>query len=652
MTRNGSVDGKVGSGQPDAGKPPRQTKRDRRAMPRLIVMLRPELLPLTVGAVFGIASVGLLVAAPWILGDATNILFSGIISKRIPAGVTKAQAVAALRAHHQDQLAHLISAMSITPGAGVDFTRLGQVLGVVALMFLLSSVFGWALNYMMAGIAVRVAYRLRQMVDEKVGRLSLGYFDSHSHGDILSLGLNDVSNIFAALQDGIGPFLTSVLSLVGLLGVMFWISPVLAPISLATILFSAPVMSLIAGRSKREFAAQWAQTGQLNGQVEETHTGHALVLAFGQRQKMIEEFGRRNHRLYKVSFRAQFLSGTILPTVLFIGNLTFVITAVPAGYLVATGAITLGAAQALVMYARRFTVPVAQIAGQMNLLQSGLASAERVFEFLDVPEEAEAITYAPVNGSANGRTSAASRVELDHVCFRYDPGTPLIEDFTLKVDPGQTVAIVGHTGAGKTTIVNLLMRFYEIDSGQILLDGVDYRHLSRDQVRRKFGMVLQDTWLFAGTIRDNIAYGREGASDDDIVAAARAAYVDDFVRTLPDGYATVLEGDESSISAGQKQLLTIARAFLADPGILILDEATSSVDTRTEVLIQDAMARLRSGRTSFVIAHRLSTIRNADVIVVMDDGRIVEQDTHDQLLDRRGFYYDLYNSQFSGLLIS
>jgi ATP-binding cassette subfamily B protein len=433
---------------------------------------------------------------------------------------------------------------------------------------------------------------------------------------------------------------------------MFWISPVLAPISLATILLAWPMMRLITGRSRPQFMAQWVQTGQLNGQVEETHTGHALVLAFGQRQKMIEEFGRRNNRLYKASFRAQLISGTMVPAVLFLGNLNFVITAVPSGYLVATGAITLGAAQALVMYARRFTIPVLQVAGQMSLFQSGLASAERVFKFLDVPEEAEAIASAPVNGSANERTSAASRVELDHVCFRYDPGTPLIEDFTLKVDPGQTVAIVGHTGAGKTTIVNLLMRFYEIDSGQILLDGVDYRQLSRDQVRRKFGMVLQDTWLFAGTIRDNIAYGREGASDDDIVAAARAAYVDDFVRTLPDGYATVLEGDESSISAGQKQLLTIARAFLADPGILILDEATSSVDTRTEVLIQDAMARLRTGRTSFVIAHRLSTIRNADVIVVMDEGRIVEQDTHDQLLGRRGFYYDLYNSQFSGLLIS
>ncbi|HEY1625112.1 MAG TPA: ABC transporter ATP-binding protein, partial [Streptosporangiaceae bacterium] len=586
-----------------------------------------------------------LVAGPWVLGDATNILFGGILSKRLPAGLTRAQALATLRAHHQDLLAHIFSAMNVVPGAGVDFTRLGQVLGIAALMYLLSSLFGWAMGYVMAGIAVRTVYRLRQTVEEKLGRLPLGYFDRHPHGDILSRATNDMGNIFTALQEGLTPLLTSALTVVGLLGMMFWISPVLAPISLVTILLSVPVTRLIARRSKREFIAQWTQTGRLNGLVEETHTGHSLVLAFGQRGKMIEEFGQRNGGLYKASFRAQFLSGTILPAILFIGNLNFVIIAVPSGYQVATGVLTLGAAQALVLYSRRFTVPIAQIAGQMNLLQSGLVSAERVFEFLDVPEEADELAEA---AALTEVTPVASRVELDHVCFRYDPGTPLIEDFTLKVDPGQTVAIVGPTGAGKTTIVNLLMRFYEIGSGRILLDGVDYRCLSRDQVRRKFGMVLQDTWLFGGTIRDNIAYGREGASDDEIVAAARAAYVDDFVRTLPDGYATVLEGDGSSISAGQKQLLTIARAFLADPGILILDEATSNIDTRTEVLIQDAMARLRSGRTSFVIAHRLSTIRKADVIVVVDAGRIVEQGTHERLLRRRGFYYDLYNSQFSG----
>lgn len=616
--------------------------RRRGAIARLIVVLRPEWPRLTAVVVLAIASVGFLVAGPLLFGDAINIVFGGLISKRFPAGVTKAQAVATLRAHHQDLLARMFSAMDVAPGSGVDLTRLGQLLGVAALICLLSSLFGWAMTYIASGISTRTAYRLRQAVTEKLSRLPLEYFDRHSHGDILSRSVNDVGNVFTALQDGVAPLLTSVLAVVGLLGLMFWISPVLAPISLVTILLSVPMTRLIARRSKREFTAQWAQTGSLNGLVEETHTGHALVQAFGQRRKMTEEFGRRNDRLYKASFRAQFLSGTILPAILSIGNVNFVIIAVPSGYQVATGAITLGAAQALVLFSRRFAPPVAQIAGQVNLLQSGLASAERVFEFLDVPEDVDAITSASVNGAV------ASRIELDHICFSYDPGVPLIEDFTLKVDPGQTVAIVGPTGAGKTTIVNLLMRFYEIGSGRILLNGVDYRRLSRDEVRREFGMVLQDTWLFGGTIHDNIAYGKEGASDDEIVAAAKAAYVDDFVRTLPDGYATVLDGDASSISAGQKQLLTIARAFLADPGILILDEATSNIDTRTEVLIQDAMTRLRSGRTSFVIAHRLSTIRNADVIVVMDDGRIVEHGTHDQLLRRRGSYYDLYNIQFSG----
>jgi ABC-type multidrug transport system fused ATPase/permease subunit len=676
-TRHGSVNGKVSLGKPDTGrpiavkpdtvkpdtvKPTRKTEKSKKAerrrgtKSRLIALLGPELPRLTAVLVLGIVSVGLLVAGPWVLGDATNILFSGIISKRVPAGLTKAQAIEALRAHHQGLLAHIFSAMNVIPGTGVDFTRLGQVLGIAALMYLLSSLFGWAMGYVMAGVAVRTVYRLRQRVAEKLGRLSLGYFDRHSHGDILSRATNDMGNIFTALQEGLTPLLTSALTVVGLLGMMFWISPVLAPISLVTILLSVPVTSLIARRSKREFIAQWQQTGSMNGLVEETHTGHSLVLAFGQRGKMIEDFEKRNDQLYKASFRAQFLSGTILPAILFIGNLNFVIIAVPSGYQVATGVITLGAAQALVLYSRRFTVPVAQIAGQMNILQSGLVSAERVFEFLDVPEELDVLEACEDDhcegASLTESTLVASRVELEHVCFRYDPGTPLIEDFTLKADPGQTVAIVGPTGAGKTTIVNLLMRFYQIGSGRILLDGVDYRSLSRDQVRRKFGMVLQDTWLFGGTIRDNIAYGKEGASDDEIVAAARSAYVDDFVRTLPDGYATVLDGDGSSISAGQKQLLTIARAFLADPGILILDEATSNIDTRTEVLIQDAMARLRSGRTSFIIAHRLSTVRNADVIVVMDAGRIVEQGTHDDLLCQRGFYYDLYNSQFSGVLTS
>jgi ABC-type multidrug transport system fused ATPase/permease subunit len=622
--------------------------RERKPMVRLFTLLRPEKPRLTAVVVLSIVSTSLLIAAPWILGEATNVLFDGITSKGIPARETKAQAVAALRAHHQDLLARMLSAMPVVPGTGVNLTRLGQLLGVAVLMYLLSCLFSWIMAYLMAGIVVRTTVRLRQMVAEKLGRLPLRYFDRHPAGDILSLATNDVGSVYDALQDGLTPLLTSVFTTVGLVGILFWISPLLALISLITILLVLPATSLIARRAKPRFAAQWQQTARLNGVVEQTHTGHTLVLAFGRQRQMLEEFGRQNDQLYDVSFRAQFLSGMFLPVIQFVGNLAFVLVAVASGYQVVTGVISLGVAQALVLYARRIAGPITQMAGQMNIFQSGVASAERVFEFLDIPEDVVMSGGLGEGASPRQLAPSASRVQLEHVCFRYNPGTPLIEDFTLAVDPGQTVAIVGATGAGKTTIVNLLMRFYEIDSGRILLDGVDYRQLSRDQVRRNFGMVLQDTWLFDGTIRDNIGYGREGASDDEIVAAARAAYVDDFVRTLPDGYATVLEGDASSTSAGQKQLLTIARAFLADPGILILDEATSNVDTRMEVLIQDAMTRLRSGRTSFVIAHRLSTIRNADVIVVMEAGRIVEQGTHDQLLGKCGFYYDLYNSQFSG----
>jgi ABC-type multidrug transport system fused ATPase/permease subunit len=622
--------------------------RERKSTRRLFALIRPEMPRLTTIALLGIASTGFLIAAPWILGDATNVLFDGITSKGIPASETKAQAIAALRVHHQDLLARMFSAMHIVPGTGVNFAWLGQLLGIAALLYLLSCLFSCVMGYLMTGVVVRTTCRLREAVDEKLGRLPLRYFDRHPAGDILSLATYDVGNVYDALQDGFTPLITSVFTAVGLVGIMFWISPLLASISVVTLLLVLPLMPLIARRSKPRFAAQWQQTGRLNGLVEQTHTGHTLVLAFGQQRQMLEEFGRQNDQLYNASFRAQLLSGMFSPVTQFAGNLTFVLVAVVSGYQVVTGVITLGVAQALVLYARRISIPVTQVAGQMNYFQSGVVSAERIFEFLDVPEE-DVITSGFVEGTSLMQLApSASRVQLEHVCFRYDPGTPLIEDFTLEVDPGQTIAIVGATGAGKTTIVNLLMRFYEIDSGRILLDGVDYRHLSRDQVRRNFGMVLQDTWLFDGTIRDNIGYGKEGASDDEIVAAARAAYVDDFVRTLPDGYATVLEGDASSVSAGQKQLLTIARAFLADPGILILDEATSNVDTRMEVLIQDAMARLRSGRTSFVIAHRLSTIRNADVIVVMDAGRIVEQGTHDQLLGKCGFYHDLYNSQFSG----
>ncbi len=432
------------------------------------------------------------------------------------------------------------------------------------------------------------------------------------------------------------------LTIAGVLGVMFWISPLLATVCVVVVPLALLITFLIARRSQVQFTAQWDETGELNGLVEETHTGHTLVQAFGRRQAVIDQFGQRNRRVYEASFRAQFLSGIIQPSMQALSNLNYVVIAVIGGYWVASGRISLGDVVAFIQYSRQFTMPITQIASQMNMLQSGLASAERVFEFLDAAEEpAERAAAVPRRAPVTGQ------VTLEHVCFRYEPDKPLIEDFSLDVQPGQTVAIVGRTGAGKTTVVNLLMRFYEIGSGRIMLDGTDYRDLTRDEVRRSFGMVLQDTWLFAGTVRENIRYGRQDATDEEVVAAARAARADNFIRTLPDGYDTLLDEEASNISAGQRQLLTIARAFLAEPPILILDEATSNVDTRTEVLIQDAMAKLRQGRTSFVIAHRLSTIRNADTIVVMADGRIVEQGDHDELIRRRGAYYDLYTSQFT-----
>jgi ABC-type multidrug transport system fused ATPase/permease subunit len=622
-------------------------------LPRLRPWFRPERSRLATVTLLGAISVTLLTAGPQLLGDATNVLFAGIIGDHFPAGETRAQVIAGLRAHGQGQLARTFGTVNFIPGTGVDFNGLGRLLGLTALLYGLSVGFSWAQGYLMAGLVQRIVYRLRQAVSAKLDRLSLQYFDSHPRGDILSRVTNDVDNVYNSLQEGLTPLLTSVFTVIGILGVMFWISPLLAAVSLVTIPLAIVLTSVIARRSKVEFDIQWERTGQLNGLVEETHTGHAVVQAFGQGERMTAEFGRQNEQLYQASFRAQFLSGVILPAVQFVGNLNFVAIAALGGFQVASGVISFGAVQAFIQYSRRFTIPLLQIAGQVNMIQSGLASAGRVLDFLDEPEEAVIGGADPAGDGAAGGTPdepvpAALGVQLRHVSFRYAPDRPLIEDFTLTAAPGHTVAIVGPTGAGKTTVVNLLMRFYEIDGGQILLDGADYRDLSRDQVRRRFGMVLQDTWLFAGTIRDNIGYGRQGACDEEIIAAARAAHADDFIATLPDGYATVLDGEASSLSAGQKQLLTIARAFLANPGILILDEATSNVDTRTEVMIQDAMTRLRSRRTSFVIAHRLSTVRDADTIVVMDAGRVVEQGSHDELLGRHGAYHDLYNSQFTG----
>jgi ATP-binding cassette, subfamily B, multidrug efflux pump len=483
-------------------------------------------------------------------------------------------------------------------------------------------------------------YRLREEVDVKLGRLPLKYYDAHARGDLLSRVTNDIDNISTTLQQTLTQMITSVLTVVGVLIMMMWISPLLAVISLLTVPLSFIVTMAIAKRSQGRFVGQWKWTGVLNGHVEEMYSGHEIVKVYGHQRKAVEDFGVANDEMFRASFAAQFISGIIQPAMAFIANLNYVAIAVIGGMRVASGTMSLGDVQAFIQYSRQFTMPITQIASIVNLLQSGIASAERVFELLDEPEEspdaADPVRIERVRG----------HVEFDEVSFRYREDQPLIDDLTLAVRPGEAVAIVGPTGAGKTTLVNLLLRFYEIDGGAIRLDGVDLRDLTRDDLRSAFGMVLQDTWLFKGTIRDNIAYGAESATEEDIVAAATAAHVDRLVRTLPDGYDTVLEDEAGNVSAGEKQLITIARAFLADPAVLILDEATSSVDTRTEVLIQRAMADLRQNRTSFVIAHRLSTIRDADTIVVMDAGRIVEAGNHDQLMAAEGFYFDLYNSQF------
>jgi ATP-binding cassette, subfamily B, multidrug efflux pump len=646
----GRPQGRGPGGRPQPGRggpfmgfsaPVERSKDFRGTLRKLLARLRPERFVIAVVVVLGSLSVLFSVIGPKITGNAMNVIFDGVVGKTLPAGLSKEQAVELLRAERKGQLADLLAATNAVPGQGIDFTALAGILAVAVLVYVLASVLAWAQAYIMAGVAQRTVYGLRREVEEKLARLPLRYFDSHAHGDLLSRVTNDVDNIATTLQQGLSQLLTSALTVIGVLGMMLWISPLLAVISIITIPLSFAVTIVIAGRSQKEFIAQWAETGALNGHVEQMHSGHTLVQVFGRRQSAIRQFNDQNERLFHASFRAQFLSGIIQPAMQFLSNLNYVGVAVIGGYRVASGAMSLGDVTAFIAYSRQFTMPLLQIAAQMNLLQSGLASAERVFEFLGAPEE------TPDRVGATAPRATSGHVEFDRVSFRYLPDKPLIEDFSLDVRPGETVAIVGPTGAGKTTIVNLLMRFYDIDGGAIRLDGTDTRDLPRDGIRRAIGMVLQDSWLFAGTIRDNIAYGKEGAMLDEIVAAATAAHVDPFVRTLPDGYDTLLEEEASNISAGQRQLVTIARAFLADPSILILDEATSNVDTRTEVLIQQAMARLRQGRTSFVIAHRLSTIRNADEIVVMDGGRIVEQGNHAELLGKRGVYHDLYQSQFA-----
>ena len=602
--------------------------------------LHPERIIVIVVIVLAFASVFLAVLGPKLLGNATNIIFDGLVSSQLPAGMTQDQAVAALNASGQTDRAGMVAAMTLTPGEGVDFAALARVLAIVTIVYVLSSVLSWGQNYLMAGVTQRTIYRLREEVDRKLGRLPLRYFDGSSRGDVLSRVTNDIDNISMTLQQTLTQLITAVLTVVGVLAMMVWISPILALISLLTVPLSFAVTMAIAKRSQPHFIAQWKWTGTLNGHVEETFSGHDLVKVFGHRRRSIEEFDEANELMYESSFRAQYISGIIQPALTVVANLNYVAIAVIGGMRVATGTMSLGDVQAFIQYSRQFTMPITQIAGVANILQSGIASAERVFELLDEEEETPDDADAIVLGEPTGR------IAFQDVAFRYVADAPLIEDFNLSVEPGEIVAIVGPTGAGKTTLVNLLMRFYDVDSGRILMDGEPTMAMRRDDLRRSFGMVLQDTWLFEGTIHDNIAYGAIDPSEADIEAAARAARVDHFVRTLPDGYQTMLTEGASNISAGERQLLTIARAFLADPAVLILDEATSSVDTRTEVLIQQAMAELRHGRTSFVIAHRLSTIRNADVIVVLEQGRIVEQGTHEALIEAEGAYYRLYQSQF------
>ena len=609
---------------------------------RLLGRLRPQRLRMACVVALSVGSVTFSVAGPILIGRATNIIFSGVVGQHLAAGMTKRQAVAAERAAGHVHLAEMFARMQLVPGVGIDFKALALTLLEVVALYLGSATFLWAQGYLLNDVVQTVVRRLRSDVEEKIHRLPLRYFDRQPRGELLSRVTNDIGNLSQSLQQSLSQLLTALLTLVGVVSMMIVISPLLALIAVVTIPLALLATRFIARRSQRHFIAQWTHTGDLNGQIEEVFTGHELVTVFGRQAEVTRDFDAKNAELFGASFAAQFIASLIMPAVMFVGSLNYVLVAVIGGLRVATGGMTLGAVQAFIQYSRSFNRPLTQVASLAGTMQSGVASAERVFELLDEPEQAP-------EPQARARPAALDgRVEFQHVSFRYEADKPLIEDLSLTAEPGHTIAIVGPTGAGKTTLVNLILRFYELDGGRITLDGVDIATIRRDELRGRIGMVLQDAWLFHGTIRDNIRYGRPGATDEEIIEAARATFVDRFVRSLPDGYDTVIDEESSNISAGQKQLITIARAFLTRPELLILDEATSSVDTRTEALVQHATAALRSNRTSFVIAHRLSTIRDADLILVMRDGRIVEQGTHETLLTRHGAYYDLYNAQFGG----
>jgi ATP-binding cassette subfamily B protein len=631
---------RMGQG-PFGGGPPAKARDFRGAFKRLVREIgreRPTLV-----AVFILITSGVIIGTigPKLLGNATNHIFYGYIGRRLPPGLSKEQAVAMLRAKGQGRLADMLQVSPVVPGQGIDFVEVRHILLLAIALYAVSSLFMWFQAHLMAGVTQRTVFRLRRQCEEKLGRLPLQYFDTQSRGDLLSRVTNDIDNIANSMQQGLSQILNSVLTVVSVLAMMIWISPILALVSLLAIPLSLFASVRIAQRSQSEFVAQWDWTGKLNGHVEEMHTAHSLVKVFGRGEHAVEEFAHLNDRLYSSSFRAQFVSGIIQPLVAFVSNIIYVAISVIGGYRVATGAMSLGDVQAFIQYSRQFGMPLSQIAGLMNLVQSGVASAERVFEFLDAEDQELETPVHTLEGRARGE------ITFENVSFRYKPDVPLLEDFSLTVEPGHTVAIVGPTGAGKTTLVNLILRFYEITSGRILLDGIDIRQLSRDDLRKQFGMVLQDTWLFSGSMAENIGYGTTSPSREQVVEAAQAANIDHLIRSLPKGYDSLLTDDNSTVSNGERQLLTIARAFIADPAILILDEATSSVDTRTEVLVQNALAKLRQNRTSFVIAHRLSTIKNADLILVMNQGKIIETGSHSELMAAQGFYFDLYSSQFT-----